>query len=291
MVKTPTSITVILILILTIPLVTSITNDPNRPKYQFSDEVFKNLPPYPEDLPEIRELYATQKLTDYSRLPPEYYLQPEFYPGWFATANKTYNRDPRIHGKFGLGFYPSTASIYLNEDTTLNLTVLIHSSPGVECYQGIVLNVTTNPPNILKTEILKPKTIKLPIEYHLPPNKILMLLEPTYPYFNRNWSQKFVLKIIPIKTGTATISIKNEKCPGVVEDYFKDVYGNSYTSQGSWFAFQIPAFTAKVYINPTSNPAKKVTKTINPSYVFIGLAFIILLFLLLVWRKINGKNR
>jgi len=263
----------ILAILLSTTSVQAIVNDPNRPIYPFSEKVFEDLPPYPPDLPEIRHLYATQTLQDYDRLTPEYYLQPEFYPWWFDICNKTYTKDPRIHGKFGAGFYPSKADITLQEGTEFILTTLLYTSPGVECYQGTVINLSYDKSKIY-VEILEPNKTEVPTYTG---NKFFLLLKPTYPKFNKEWVKKFKIRIVALSEGDTTLIVKNEKPPKVIDDYYRELYGNNYTSGNTFFGMTLPAFKASIHILPQDEGQPFVFDTLknNNFYPYILIALII----------------
>ena len=59
----------------------------SRPSYSFSDDVFSELPIFPDDFFDIKHLYDSGKINA-SRLGDEY-LQPEMIPNWDFFANKT----------------------------------------------------------------------------------------------------------------------------------------------------------------------------------------------------------
>jgi len=241
---------ILIILLLTIftQQAQSIVNDPYRPRYAFSDEVFKYLPPMPKDFYEIKRLYATQNLKDYDRLTPEYYLQPEFYPGWFNIANKTYCRDPRIHGKFGASFYPSNADITIEQGLEFTLTTLLYTSPGVESYQGTVIEMEYNK-SIISVSILEPNRTEVP-NYN--GDEFFLLLEPTYPYFSPNWAKKFKIRIVALKEGHTELIIKNARPPEEIDKYYRDLYGYNYTSSGTFFGMFLPAFKADIVVTSKS---------------------------------------
>ena len=266
----------------------AIVNDPNRPQYPFSDEVFKNLPPYPPDLPEIRHLYATQTLQDYDRLTPEYYLQPEFYPWWFGICNKTYTRDPRIHGKFGAGFYPSKAVITLQKGTEFTLTTLLYTSPGVECYQGTVINLSYDK-NKIYVEIIEPNRTEVPT---YDGEEFFLLLKPTYPTFDKEWVKKFKIRIVALSEGNTTLIIKNEKPPKVIDDYYEDLYGTNYTSGNTFFGLTLPAFEAHIHILPQNGEQTFIFDIPNNKYLYlyITIATIIIVVALMVYSHRKKKS-
>lgn len=288
-----------------LPLLTissfGIVDDPHRPQYSFSDEVFKNLPPYPLDLPEIRHLYATQTLKDYDRLTPEYYLQPEFYPGWFDICNKTYTRDPRIHGKFGAGFYPSKASITIEKGMSFELTTLLYTSPGVECYQGTMIELQYNK-SIIKVEVVQPNQTTITnqnpfptLSFNIEKPSFFLLLKPTYPCFSSDWVKKFKIRITALREGNTTLIIKNSKPPKEIDDYYIELLGRyNYTSGNTFFGMNLPSFKAsiKVVSNSSNNEFKFEIKRSYPSWViFVLMSIIVILLLAVVRRWLYGRRR
>ncbi|RLJ05178.1 MAG: hypothetical protein DRP18_03695 [Candidatus Aenigmatarchaeota archaeon] len=289
-------ISVIFILPLCTVSTTGIVNDPHRPHYSFSDEVFKNLPPYPPDLPEIRHLYATQTLQDYDRLTPEYYLQPEFYPGWFSICNKTYCRDPRIHGKFGAGFYPSEANIVIEKGASFELTTLLYTSPGVECYQGTMITLHYNK-SLIDVKVVQPSKEEILNQTPYPElaygkDKFFLLLEPTYPYFSEKWARKFKIIITALKPGNCTLKISNEKPPSVFDTYFKEKYGKfNYTSGNTFFGMQLPVFKANIKVVDSIQSSSFNYEIFADQFDYkLVLIIILLIALVLVWRWKIGKR-
>lgn len=294
---------IIVSLILLLPLSTvstvGIIDDPYRPIYLFSDEVFKNLPPIPDDFYEIKKLYATQTLQDYDRLTLNYYLQPEFYPWWFDIANETYTRDPRIHGKFGAGFYPSKVNITIQQGLTFDLTTLLYTSPGVETYQGTLIEVSYDK-NLIEVQILEPTPTEIESQNPLPhlsfnPEEpsFFLLLKPTYPYFNSDWVKKFKIRITALKPGNTTLTIKNSKPPEEIDNYYIDLYGReNYTSGNTFFGMNLPAFKAKIHVVSSNQSDEFRYKILKPDYTLCILLIILIVVVvgIVVWRRYHGRR-
>lgn len=130
---------IIILAIMLIPTIVG-TSLADRPDYPFSDDVFSELEPFPDDFYDIKTLFATQMITA-SHLSSSYY-QPELLPLWNITATDIYGTD-KIHANQGIFLYPSRFDIYnLPVDDSLTLSTLIYAYPGVNTYQGTEIYFT-----------------------------------------------------------------------------------------------------------------------------------------------------
>ena len=80
------------------------------------------------------------KITDYERLSDNYWLQPEFYPGWFPSADAAYtNNDPNMWTPEGYGCYPTIKEIEVTRGSDIIVNTYFKTGYGTEAYQGLVV--------------------------------------------------------------------------------------------------------------------------------------------------------
>ncbi len=126
------------------PTFNDITND-YRPMYEgLSEEqygyFFSELPEFKEDFFTIAQLVYDGKITDYSRLSEDYWKQPEFYPGWFASMPEAYiNNDPNRWTPEGYGCYPTIKEVEATVGSNIIVNTYFKSGYGTESYQGLVV--------------------------------------------------------------------------------------------------------------------------------------------------------
>lgn len=170
----------------------------SRPKYDsISADVFKDLPAFPANFTVIkRDVYAGQ-ITDLNHISEHVYKQPELYPTWESNGLQWFqNHDYSRWGVHGYGFFPGELSYSVTNMTagdTIDIYSFLHTSWGIETWQGLKLNPVYNSDyfNVAIT-----------------PSDVL--LEPTFPKFYTNWSQKITMKITAkelIPAGTYDFSI------------------------------------------------------------------------------------
>jgi hypothetical protein len=175
-----------------------IAKNTNRPKYDsIEPTVFKDLPEYPANFTVIkRDIFAGQ-ITDLSNISENIYKQPELYPTWEANGQKWFtNHDYSRWGVHGYGLFPGELSYTVSNMTsgdTVNVYSFLHTSWGIETWQGLKLIPEYNN-NIF--------------DVSLTPDEVL--LEPTFPKFYSNWSQKINMLITakrPVPQGDYQFSI------------------------------------------------------------------------------------
>ena len=104
------------------------------------EQFFGNLPEFKEDFFQIAELVYDGKITDYSRLSNNYWLQPEFYPGWFTSLNNTYiDNNPAMWTPEGYGCYPCIKEIVAPKGSDIEVNTYFKTGYATEAYQGLVI--------------------------------------------------------------------------------------------------------------------------------------------------------
>lgn len=116
-----------------------------RPKYPGMDEedyenLFGDLPPFPEDFFSTVALIYEGKVTDYERIDESYWKQPEFYSGWYNSVNETYiNHDYNYWTPEGYGVFPLIKEVRANVGTEIYITAYLRTGFGTEAYQGLIV--------------------------------------------------------------------------------------------------------------------------------------------------------
>lgn len=167
-------------------------------------EVFELLPEYPADFGEIDflvehgEIPILENFTE--GVPDEnYYKQPEFYPTWETKGvNSFLSPTPGYFAMKGLGAYPGDIVIRpVKAGQDLIAITFFHSAWGVIKWQGVGLDVTY--PTEGSTEMGKFSVVQDPAEvknyFKVEVEPKNLLLEPTYPVFYPNWTQKVKINI------------------------------------------------------------------------------------------------
>ena len=166
----------------------------DRPDY-LPEEVYENLPPFPEDFYYIDAILTFQRgILDLPNLGPEYYLLPEFYPTWESLGVElTANPDRNRSTIWGWGAYPADQGVETIPGDTFQVATFFHTSWTVQSFQGMELI-----PVFPGTGTINGVTVSSPnsedyFTVTLDPN--LILLGPAFPRFDREWSHKIVVTV------------------------------------------------------------------------------------------------
>jgi len=113
---------------------------PNITQEQY-DWYFGMLPSMPKDFFSIAQLVYDGLITDYDRLSEVYYLQPEFYPGWWGTLEDRFaNYDSSRWTPEGYGCYPLIKQITVKEKgTKAVVTTYFKTGYATNSYQGLII--------------------------------------------------------------------------------------------------------------------------------------------------------
>jgi len=189
-----------------------------RPKHCLDDKcidpaVFSKLPKYPKDL--------NGDLN---------WKQPEFYPRFEEEGVKYYVNPPLNYlGFYGYGAFPSDVILDVGQNEQIVKTTNFYTSWFVVTYQG------------LKLIPIIPDNAKDYFEVSIEPENIL--LEPTFPVFEYNWTQKVTIKVNvknPPK-GEYTIGIGVSEPESRFSDIWFKKYGGRYIA-GSIFDIGRPPY-------------------------------------------------
>lgn len=163
------------------------TLEEKRKTYGFPTAVFEELPKPPKDFEKIVELMHKGNYSNYVFFPKEFFLQPEFYPG-FKENGFSYWQNPSLthYAVSGHGFYPSIQEITIKKGQTKTIAFFLHAGWGVQSFQGTKIE-TKNTNNWIKIKIPEPE----------------FLLGYSYPKFSNSWAKK-IQAIISIDQNTPT---------------------------------------------------------------------------------------
>ena len=202
-------VVIIFIVLFISPLVSA-----TRPDYSFSSDVFDNLPPYPDDLLEIRDLFAQNRI-NVTQLSSQYYLQPEFYPGWFGVCNNFYNSNKTYYGVYGFNIYPSLITMFVEEGDIVPVEALLSNGFGIPTKTGCSINVSYNS-SIISVDVIEPTES--------------FLLSQTYPCFLPDWVIPLKLKVTILKNQSTSIEVFNSKPSASIHEVWQQLYGDSYST-------------------------------------------------------------
>ncbi|MFH0972121.1 MAG: hypothetical protein V1835_06165 [Candidatus Micrarchaeota archaeon] len=176
-----------------------------RPRYfgSITDEIFKELPPFPKDFYVIKLLFELGKITDPGKVTADYWKQPEFYRGFDSQGVKMMANPPQGRwGAFGLGTYPGETVVLAPKQSEFETRFFIHTSWLVQTYQGMGLYSvfpksgslqSTSYPDDTKAVQQDPETIKQYFDVTVTPD--VVLLEPAFPIFKEGWTQMVTVKV------------------------------------------------------------------------------------------------
>ena len=236
-----------------------------RPQYNFSDDVFKEIPVFPDDFWIKKQLFDTQQIVA-EQLTPEYYLQPELYPGWDYFKNDVFN-ESKLHytGTYGASVYPSRFTIQnIKVNETTRVSAVLYTAFGVELFQGLQLDILYNHSALKVAQIT--------------PQSNLCLLEPTYPYFYQNWSRIIIFEIQLLQTGNHTAEVYEKLPEETADKAWKTTYGDLYISGGSYLGLQVPKMIIYVY-GPVADAG---SDSINTGRTENNFPFVIILIALII---------
>ena len=173
-----------------------------RPDY-LPSVVFSKLPPFPKDFYSIALLVRLGKFTDMNKIGEAYWKQPEFYPQFIEQGVSLYQHpDTGRWTAFGLGATPSEVVVLNPRSGEIDLAFFMFSSWTVQTYQGMMLNydfpksselVYSQFPDTSKNLTQDPDKVRQYFDVEITPKEIL--LQPNFPVFEKDWTQKISVKI------------------------------------------------------------------------------------------------
>lgn len=228
-----------------------------RPDYGLPQDMFKELPPLPQDFWEVDERFYRGEITDFVELNESYWKQPEFYPTF--ENNLDFIRSPRggVIYAYGVGAYPGDMGVDVFPDVEFSVATFFYSSWLVETYQGMGFGVefpsraeipTPDLQGINFTVTQNPEEAKKYFNVTFDPP--LYVIGPSAPVFHENWTMKLKMNII----------VKNETPKGVyiigvnavappIE--YSELWVKTYPKYSDAGGFRIgrPSFQLIVFVN------------------------------------------
>lgn len=221
-------------------------------------DYMKDIPEKPDDFDiMVRELKSGY--IDLLNVPPEYYLQPEFYPfSWGHGLDKYEEHNYDRWGVYGHGGYPANAHITFNNPTTddwISYSTFYRTGWGIETWQGL-------------------KMVSDDSEYFdvtITPNEFL--LTPTFPKFTSGWVQKLKIRVDvkekpPVGTYNINVHVVNPSEENATE-WFMTAFKQEMTPE----ALQMVEECSKT--KPESECMELITvgrrnKYVNAGFIQIG---------------------
>jgi len=252
------------------------TND-YRPEYSFSKDIFQNLPPFPYDFFEVKELFLTQQVM-VSQLNESYYLQPEILTSWDFCAEYYYNTSNPSVGKYGLGFLPARFDIFNHyPGAVITISAIAYATPGIPVYQGLKLEV--NESSHTNTTIITPTSKHI-------------LFGPTYPHFSSSWAQIVELNIKVYNKTDAVVELF-ERLP---DEYYENLWESehdSYVSGNSLATLSIPRLKV-VFHDEVEQDTDEIDEAIkknseNENYLYFIILLIIIIISVIAIKSYIGK--
>lgn len=202
------------------------------------DRVFTNLPPYPNNLNEIKILVRYGKIRDLTTIEEKYYKQPEFYLNWDPSGIDSFFNPPGGYfGAFGFGVYPADTVAIVKPGEVLKLGTFFKTSWGVENYQGMQLTAVFPEHAESKAGRIEvsqdPKRVRNYFDVSIDPD--IFILEPTFGIFEKDWARRItiIIRVKPdIPPGKYVVGISPTAPPSEIEDQWLTQYGLRYVSAG-----------------------------------------------------------
>lgn len=246
----------------------------DRPSYNFSDDVFDDLPTFPDDFFEIKDLFITQRITAWHL--GEEYLQPELIPQWEYWSEEVYSDENYTHfGLYGMNFYPSLFDVFeVEKGDVFNISFLMRADWGIRFYQGC---------RIILPEI---DGLSLSLVY---PTDSSILFSPTYPKFVVGWLQKGMIRVEVLKKQNYSFILREGRPNSIQDKLWSNSYGNDYISIGK--------LTSSVLrVNIYEKQVMKEKEDSNMAFLFnlflfIFLCLITIIILSYLIRRYDAKRR
>ena len=173
---------------------------------------------------------------DIANAPENVWKQPEFYPGFEREGLKYYTNPPNDYlGYFGYGTYPSEEVVTAQLNAYIEKTIYFHTGWYVINFQGLKLIPVID------------DRYKDYFDVEIEPDTVL--LAPTYPFFDYNWTQKvnFKVKAVNAPKGTYYIGIDIATPSEDFNNKMVSKYGRGY-QVGGIFGVGKPFYTLQITV-------------------------------------------
>ena len=243
----------------------------DRPSYSFSDDVFNELPSFPDDFDSIKSVFTSQKIQA-SQL-SESYLQPEILPTWDFFAERVYGNNSQQMGSYGVFCYPSSIVVSnITSGDNITVSTLIYAQWGIRFYQGMQLYFNYDD----GVDV----TLVQPVDNNI-------LLSPTSPCFQRGWMQIIEIKIHVDETGEYLIELREEKPSDDYNNLWSNTYGEGYVTGFGMLSMRTPRF--QVQLKPPPPVESDINSMTNSIYMAIVVFTMVLGFICARWYHVRKK--
>lgn len=162
------------------------------------DEIFKKLPPLPEDMYKYRYQLLIGGMDSYTlcNIEPKYYLQPEFYAQNFEEIGVKKYQNIALNKNRPQGYrtYPHQMETYTQAGSEFKLCTLFSTEFGVQGYQGFeIIPEYPSTTMVGKKQYNATQDAQKYIEIVLEPTDVL--IEPTYVFFEMGWATKINMTV------------------------------------------------------------------------------------------------
>lgn len=169
-----------------------------RPDY-LPAEMFVNLPEFPADFYDVRNLVRLGRIADFENLEEKYWMQPEFFPQFEEIAVPLLQHPPEGRwGAYGLAVFPSDSVVSINPGDSLDVYFFVKSGYLVETFQGIQFNPVypgkadilsgVEMPDGARSVTQDKNKVEDYFDVKIDPNPFL--LEPNFPLYRREGTKK-----------------------------------------------------------------------------------------------------
>jgi len=244
----------------------------DRPSYSFSDDVFSDLPPFPDDFFEIRKIFLDQGIM--ASQFGEGYLQPEMLETWDYWAERVYGKSGKAFGSYGIFCFPSEFNVdNVTGGDSFTISTLIYSNIGIRFYQGIKVGFE-HPSSVI-------------VNLTIPSNSNILLL-PTYPYFQFGWMRILEFEIFVGDTGIHVVNLTEEKPDDYYNTLWGDVYDEKYITGMGMLSMKTPRLQVNIY------PPEPDEEVVGGSNIFFDFFYVLFFFILgllfFIWYKYGRKS-
>jgi hypothetical protein len=228
-----------------------------RPDYGFAEDVFRNLPPLPQDFWSVDQKFQNGEITDYVELGEQYWKQPEFYPTFENNLEFMKNPEPGRIYAYGIGAYPGDIGVDAFPDSQFTVASFYFSSWLVQTYQGIRIEDVYPE----RTEIPTPDLQEINFTVTQDPGVVgkyfnvtfdpeLFVIGPTSPAFDENWTRKVKVTVTvsnETPKGTYVIGVDAVPPPPELSEQWLKTY-KAYSDAGAFRIGRAP-FQIVVFVN------------------------------------------
>lgn len=181
----------------------------DRSSYTIPPAVFSDLPSPPRCFASFVDAYHSNTFTDGVFFSEDFFLQPEFFPGFVDSGLPVWESpDPFHYGAIGYGYFPAEHRVFVSRGSTAHVRFFVRSGYGVRSYQGMRLLPKYRVEN-------NSNSVSIQLDSNSANG---FLLGPTFPKFSSSWVHAVDVTItlapdapqgdIPVTFETAPVSVE-----------------------------------------------------------------------------------